>query len=117
LTHSQKLRGAGIISFIVSGKIPCTLPKYLIQCFLSLLRNLEAEDDDEDGDDMPPEQSPSNETADVAEVPTDEKDEGVEEDDELAEYGLENYDEEDAGERWSVCVHSICCCFLLSMKN
>ncbi|XP_072233700.1 periodic tryptophan protein 1 homolog [Leuresthes tenuis] len=60
------------------------------------LGNLEAEDDDEDGDDMPPEQSPSNETADVAEVPTDEKDEGVEEDDELAEYGLENYDEEDA---------------------
>lgn len=50
---------------------------------------------------MAPEQNPGNATADVAEVPNDENEGGKDEDDDLAEYGLDKYDEEDTGE-WGV---------------
>lgn len=54
---------------------------------------------------MAPEgESPSDATANVAEGPKDENEEGKEEDDELAEYGLDKYDEEDTGE--GMLVHS-----------
>ncbi|XP_041833680.1 periodic tryptophan protein 1 homolog [Melanotaenia boesemani] len=59
------------------------------------LGDLAAEDEEEDDEGLPSEQNPSNATADAAEVPKDESDEGVEEDEELAEYGLDRYDEED----------------------
>ncbi|KAF6718300.1 Periodic tryptophan-like protein 1 [Oryzias melastigma] len=54
----------------------------------------DGEDDDDEG--MPPDPNPVNETPVAAESPNDDHDEGVEEDDELAEYGLDKYDEEDA---------------------
>uniref|UniRef100_A0A8C7ZGM6 Periodic tryptophan protein 1 homolog n=1 Tax=Oryzias sinensis TaxID=183150 RepID=A0A8C7ZGM6_9TELE len=54
----------------------------------------DGEDDDDEG--MPPDPNPINETPVAAESPSDDNDEGVEEDDELAEYGLDKYDEEDA---------------------
>lgn len=48
---------------------------------------------------MAPEgESPSDATADIAESPKDENEGGKEEVDELAEYGLDKYDEEDVGE-------------------
>lgn len=47
---------------------------------------------------VPEGESPSDATADVADGPKDENEEGKEEDDELAEYGLDKYDEEDVGE-------------------
>ncbi|XP_033470245.1 periodic tryptophan protein 1 homolog [Epinephelus lanceolatus] len=52
------------------------------------------EDDDDEG--IACEENPASDTADGAGVPKAEKDEGNEEDDELAEYGLDKYDEEDA---------------------
>lgn len=52
------------------------------------------EEDDDEG--IACEENPVSDTADGAGVPKAEKDEGNEEDDELAEYGLDKYDEEDA---------------------
>ncbi|KAM6895917.1 periodic tryptophan protein 1 homolog [Xenentodon cancila] len=58
------------------------------------LGDLAAEDEEEEDEGVLPDQNPSDELDDVAELP---KDENVkEEDDELAEYGLDKYDEEDA---------------------
>uniref|UniRef100_A0A3Q1CCT5 PWP1 homolog, endonuclein n=1 Tax=Amphiprion ocellaris TaxID=80972 RepID=A0A3Q1CCT5_AMPOC len=56
------------------------------------LGELAAEEEEEEDEGLPPEPSGSN-IADEAEAPKDE--EGNEEDDELAEYGLDKYDEED----------------------
>ena len=74
-------------------------------CFYSppLIRALAAEEDEEDEDDegFPPEPSADEitaEVAEVAEVPKDKNEDGKEEDDDLAEYGLDRYDEEDSGE-------------------
>ncbi|XP_069012852.1 periodic tryptophan protein 1 homolog [Embiotoca jacksoni] len=53
------------------------------------LGELAAEEEEEDDEGLPPEQNPDNVAADVAEAPK-------EEDDELAEYRLDRYDEEDA---------------------
>ncbi|XP_035537321.1 periodic tryptophan protein 1 homolog [Morone saxatilis] len=55
------------------------------------LGELAAEDEEEEDEGIASEPNPSSDTADVAEVPKDEN----EEDDELAEYGLDKYDEED----------------------
>lgn len=62
-----------------------------------LLRDLAAQDEEEEDEGVSTEQDPSNEMTDAAEVPNDQNDKGEEEDDELAEYGLDKYDEEDAG--------------------
>lgn len=59
---------------------------------LNTLRGLAAEDEEEEDEGVPREES------DAAEAPEDEKGEEEEKDDELAEYGLENYDDEDTGE-------------------
>ncbi|CAB1419016.1 unnamed protein product [Pleuronectes platessa] len=54
----------------------------------------EEEDDDDEG--LPPEPSADEIAAEAAEVPKHEKEDGREEDDDLAEYGLDRYDEEDS---------------------
>uniref|UniRef100_A0A8P4KM80 Periodic tryptophan protein 1 homolog n=1 Tax=Dicentrarchus labrax TaxID=13489 RepID=A0A8P4KM80_DICLA len=59
------------------------------------LGELVVEDDEEEDEGIASEPNPGSDTPDVAEVPKDEN----EEDDELAEYGLDKYDEEDTGER------------------
>lgn len=67
--------------------------------FLQLcwLRELAAQDEEEDDDEgIACEETPD--TVDVAEAPKVEDEDGKEEDDELAEYGLDRYDEEDVGE-------------------
>ncbi|XP_070784967.1 periodic tryptophan protein 1 homolog isoform X2 [Enoplosus armatus] len=61
------------------------------------LGELAAEDEEEEDEGIACEQDPKSNTEDVAEVPKDENEEGKEEDDELAEYGLDKYDEEDIG--------------------
>uniref|UniRef100_A0A3P8TS78 Periodic tryptophan protein 1 homolog n=1 Tax=Amphiprion percula TaxID=161767 RepID=A0A3P8TS78_AMPPE len=61
----------------------------------SVSMELAAEEEEEEDEGLPPEPSGSN-IADEAEAPKDE--EGNEEDDELAEYGLDKYDEEDTGD-------------------
>uniref|UniRef100_A0A8P4K5F5 Periodic tryptophan protein 1 homolog n=1 Tax=Dicentrarchus labrax TaxID=13489 RepID=A0A8P4K5F5_DICLA len=55
------------------------------------LGELVVEDDEEEDEGIASEPNPGSDTPDVAEVPKDEN----EEDDELAEYGLDKYDEED----------------------
>ena len=81
-----------------------------VSSFLSLIylfflfRDQAVEDDEEEDEGLPPDQNPTHEMDDAAEAPNDENDKGEEEDDELAEYGLDKYDEEDLGEEWSVCV-------------
>lgn len=76
-----------------------TVPAVMYFLFTSLNapRELAAEDEEEDAEDVPVEES------DTAEVPQDEREEGKEEEDELAEYGLDKYDEEDAGEEGARC--------------
>lgn len=59
------------------------------------LGDLAAEEDDEEDEGIA-EQNPDSNTADVAELPQDENEEEKEEDDELAEYGLDKYDDEDS---------------------
>ncbi|KAM9334456.1 periodic tryptophan protein 1 homolog isoform 2-T2 [Symphorus nematophorus] len=59
------------------------------------LGELAAEEEEEEDEGIG-EQNPDSNPADIAEVPKDENEEGREEDDELAEYGLDKYDEEDA---------------------
>lgn len=54
-----------------------------------------AEEEDEDVDAVAPE---SNTAVEEAENPNNKNEEGKEEEDELAEYGLDRYDEEDVGE-------------------
>uniref|UniRef100_A0A7N9B1I5 PWP1 homolog, endonuclein n=1 Tax=Mastacembelus armatus TaxID=205130 RepID=A0A7N9B1I5_9TELE len=56
---------------------------------------LAAEDDEDDDEGMAPEQNPNSVTDDVAEVSKDENEDRKEDNDELAEYGLDKYDEED----------------------
>lgn len=75
-----------------------TVPAVMYFLFTSLNapRELAAEDEEEDAEGVPVEES------DTAEVPQDESEEGKEED-ELAEYGLDKYDEEDAGEEGARC--------------
>lgn len=60
------------------------------------LGELAAGDEEDDDEGIACEENPVSDTADGAGVPKAEKDEGNEEDDELAEYGLDKYDEEDA---------------------
>lgn len=74
-----------------------TVPAVMYFLFTSLNapRELAAEDEEEDAEGVPVEES------DTAEVPQDESEEGKE--DELAEYGLDKYDEEDAGEEGARC--------------
>ncbi|XP_032360930.1 periodic tryptophan protein 1 homolog [Etheostoma spectabile] len=60
------------------------------------LGELAAEDDDEVDEGIACEENPDSNTADVAGGSKDETENGKEEDDELAEYGLDRYDEEDA---------------------
>ncbi|XP_034718841.1 periodic tryptophan protein 1 homolog [Etheostoma cragini] len=60
------------------------------------LGELAAEDDDEVDEGIACEENPDGNTADVAGGSKDETENGKEEDDELAEYGLDRYDEEDA---------------------
>uniref|UniRef100_A0A7N8XL99 Periodic tryptophan protein 1 homolog n=1 Tax=Mastacembelus armatus TaxID=205130 RepID=A0A7N8XL99_9TELE len=52
-------------------------------------------DDEDDDEGMAPEQNPNSVTDDVAEVSKDENEDRKEDNDELAEYGLDKYDEED----------------------
>lgn len=70
---------------------------YFLFTSLNAPRELAAEDEEEDAEGVPVEES------DTAEVPQDESEEGKEEGDELAEYGLDKYDEEDAGEEGARC--------------
>lgn len=58
---------------------------------------------------MAPEQNLVNDAADEAEVPKEENEDGKEEDDELAEYGLDKYDEEDTGELYDWCLSTTLC--------
>ncbi|XP_035003232.1 periodic tryptophan protein 1 homolog [Hippoglossus stenolepis] len=57
---------------------------------------LAAEEEEDDDEGLPAEPSADEITAEVAEVPKDENEDGKEEDDGLAEYGLDRYDEEDS---------------------
>ncbi len=79
---------------------------------LCVIRELAAEEEEEEDEGIG-EQNPESITADAAEVPKDENKEGNEEDDELAEYGLDKYDEEDTGEGMftpcSLCLFSVHC--------
>lgn len=61
-----------------------------------------AAEEEEEEDEGIAEQNPSSNMADAAEVPKDTNKKEKEEDDELAEYDLDKYDEEDAGEREGV---------------
>lgn len=76
---------------------PITAVMYFLFTSLNAPRELAAEDEEEDAEGVPVEES------DTAEVPQDESEEGKEEGDELAEYGLDKYDEEDAGEEGARC--------------
>lgn len=60
------------------------------------LGELAAEEEEEDDEGIACEENPSSSMADVAEAPKDENEGEKEEDDELAEYGLDKYDEEDS---------------------
>lgn len=60
------------------------------------LGELAAEEEDDDDEGIACEDIPDSNTEDAAGVAKDENEDGKEEDDELAEYGLDRYDEEDA---------------------
>lgn len=66
------------------------------------IRQQEAEEEEEEDEGIVDEQCPSD-TVDVARAPKEEAEGGEEDEDELAEYGLDKYDE-DTGE--CVCAHS-----------
>ncbi|XP_034381667.1 periodic tryptophan protein 1 homolog [Cyclopterus lumpus] len=59
------------------------------------LGELAAEEDEDDDEGIACEENPDGNTTDVAGVPEDDDEDVKEEDDELAEYGLDRYDEED----------------------
>lgn len=90
---------------------------------LAYIRELAAEAEEEDEELVPEGECPSDSTADVDEGSKDEKGERKEEEDDLAEYGLDKYDEEDQGEGMSaqfcVCpsLHSRWPCIMLSFFN
>lgn len=65
----------------------------------STLKNERDEEEEDEG--VPPEPNPGSDSAYVARTPKDEIDEG--EEDELAEYGLDKYDE-DTGAECNICV-------------
>lgn len=77
------------------------------------LGDLAAEEEDEG---ISCEQTPNSNTEAVAAVPKDENEEEKEEDDELAEYGLDKYDEEDIGEGWG-CLCTACVFFGVQTKS
>ncbi|XP_075967835.1 periodic tryptophan protein 1 homolog [Anarhichas minor] len=60
------------------------------------LGHLAAEEDEDDDEGIACEENPDGNTADVAGDPKGDDEDGKEEEDELAEYGLDRYDEEDA---------------------
>lgn len=67
--------------------------------FTLLIRELAAEEEEEEDEGIACEQTPE----DVAEAAKDENKEDKDDDDELAEYGLDKYDEEDSGKGQSLC--------------
>lgn len=64
---------------------------------LCWIRELAAEEDEEEDEGIASDQNPSSNTVDIAEVPKEIAGEEKEED-ELAEYELDKYDQEDTGE-------------------
>lgn len=68
--------------------------------FVFYFREIADDDGEEDDEGVHLEQNPSSESADVDYNPRDE-DDG--EEDELAEYDLDKYDEEDTGEECNIC--------------
>lgn len=71
--------------------------------FFFLIRELTAGDEEDEDEGIVSEQNANSDSADIADVPTAGKEKEKEEDDELAEYELDKYDEEDTGEEMIIC--------------